>query len=474
MRPVCIHLLLGSIAFVLLSGAAAAQNGADDAAIGSWPLEEIKLLSGQVYQGLIDVEGLTGVEFMEVRRPPGKPMYLLVRHLERKDILSWQRLSDAERDTLRQRIAKFKNHALIESRRMDDLRLTPSSRDGAVYWQYRGTWFSLESTTDEATTRQAVVRIEQVFTAYRQILPAVSAPKRRLQIMLFGSTDQYREFVRGLGFEVSNPSLYIADFNLVVAGSDMNRLSAELAKVRKRASTLKKEQDALIESMPDRLRQLAEDLKKNGVPAQQRQKIRIAEQKKWEDQRHELDQQIKAAERRNTATFNEMAGQMLARLYHEAFHAYLENSVYPHHQFDVPRWLNEGLAQTLESGRIEVDTLRVDAPDPQLLARLKSDLKGDDPLPLSDLLSAAPSTFLLNHREATTATASRFYVYSWGLAYYLTFMEPSLQKPEFAEYVSLAQADALPVARFEQLIGRSLPEFERTWRAAMLQLKSKR
>jgi hypothetical protein len=254
----------------------------------------------------------------------------------------------------------------------------------------------------------------------------------------------------------------------------MNRLGEELAKIRRRASALKKEQDALIESMPERLRQLAEDLKKGGVPAQQRQKIRIAEQKKWEDQRHELDQQIKAAERRNTAIFNEMAGQMLARLYHEAFHAYLENSVYPHLQYDVPRWLNEGLAQTLESGRLEVDVLRVDAPDPQLLSQLQTDLRGDKPLPLAEVLSAPPSTFLLNHREATSATASRFYVYSWGLAYYLTFIEPTLQKPEFKDYVALAQAETPSVVRFEQLVGRSLTEFEPAWREAMLKLKAKR
>jgi hypothetical protein len=105
---------------------------------------------------------------------------------------------------------------------------------------------------------------------------------------------------------------------------------------------------------------------------------------------------------------------------------------------------------------------------------LQSDLKSAEPLPLTDVLSAAPSTFLLSHREVTTATASRFYVYSWGLAYYLTFIEPSLQKPEFSKYVALAQADTPPVARFEQLVGRPLAEFETTWREAMLKLKGKR
>jgi hypothetical protein len=98
-------------------------------------------------------------------------------------------------------------------------------------------------------------------------------------------------------------------------------------------------------------------------------------------------------------------------------------------------------------------------------------LRGSDPLPLADLLTAAPSTFLLSHREVTTATASRYYVYSWGLAYYLTFLEPTLQKPAFAEYVSLAQSETPAVERFEKLVGRSLTAFETAWREAMLQLK---
>src|SRR5690242_9831630 len=107
---------------ILLSGEVFAQNG-DDASMGAWALEEVKLLNGESYQGLIDTQGVTGIELTEVRRPPGKPMHLVVRQIERKDILSWRRLDEPEREKLKQRIAGFKNHALIESRRRDDLRL---------------------------------------------------------------------------------------------------------------------------------------------------------------------------------------------------------------------------------------------------------------------------------------------------------------------------------------------------------------
>ena len=44
---------------------------------------------------------------------------------------------------------------------------------------------------------------------------------------------------------------------------------------------------------------------------------------------------------------------MFARAYHESFHAYLENYVYPHDHYDVPRWLNEGLAVMMEGGILD-------------------------------------------------------------------------------------------------------------------------
>ncbi len=158
---------------------------------------------------------------------------------------------------------------------------------------------------------------------------------------------------------------------------------------------------------------------------------------------------------------------MFNRLNHESFHAYLENLVYPHALYDVPRWLNEGLAQTFEGGQLEADMLRVDAPDPKRLAQLQSDLGGERPLALEELLTADAKEFLSAHR-GNTADASRLYLYCWGLAYYLTFEQPLLGTRQLERYVDLAAADKPEVERFEQLVGMPLKEFEPRWRAAML------
>ena len=42
----------------------------------------------------------------------------------------------------------------------------------------------------------------------------------------------------------------------------------------------------------------------------------------------------------------------------------------------MPPWLNEGLAVIFEGGLLEGNTLRVDAPNPVALKKLKADLAG--------------------------------------------------------------------------------------------------
>ena len=162
---------------------------------------------------------------------------------------------------------------------------------------------------------------------------------------------------------------------------------------------------------------------------------------------------------------------MVTRLAHEAFHAYLETFVYPRRVYDVPRWLNEGLAQTFEAGLLEADTLRIDTPNAAALARLQSDLRGASPLELADLLNAGSETFLSAH-AADAQAASRMYYYSWGLAYYLAFEQGVFGTPQFDAYLNPAEGGKSAVERFERLVGKSLPEFQVEWRAAMLNLKA--
>ncbi|HEV3138743.1 MAG TPA: DUF1570 domain-containing protein, partial [Pirellulales bacterium] len=414
-------------------------------------------------------ESPSSIEFVEVHRPRGKPMFLVVRPIDRKSIDTWERLPPDGQQQLRGRLEKYKNRALIEGRRMEDLTLSATRYDGQLRFEYQGSWFSLKSTADEPMTRRAIVRLEQIFTAYRQLLPPRWTSAGKLQIQIFGGSDQYREALGEMGLEIRNPAVFLTDRRLILAGSDMNRFDAELAQINRQHRQVRRELDALVAETPARLKDLNEELRQADVPAGERQKILLGEQKKWEEQRKAVKKKIAALDRKNSAKFNEVAGRMFTRLAHEAFHAYLD-SVYPRQAYDVPRWLNEGLAQVFEAGLLESDTLRIDTPNWVALSQLQSDLRSGQPLELSELLTADSDTFLSAH-TASAEAASRLYYYSWGLAYYLAFEQGVLGSADFEAYLNPAAAGKAPVDRFEKLVGESLGPFQDRWRLAMLDLK---
>jgi len=434
----------------------------------NWPMDEIKTSDGTTYQGLVLQETPTVIEFLRVHRPPGKPMGLIVRPFDRTKTTITKRISPSEREALRDRLERFKRRTLIEGRRLEELPLTSEVVNGRKQWDFRGNWTAVESTADEATTRRIVMRLGQIFAAYRQLVPPRVQGGALIQIRVFGSVEQYREELGKLGLSIANPAVYLADKNEILAGSELNRFGAELAQVHQQHQQIRAELAALVsKDVPGRVRELNEELKKNGIPTAERMRIVLAENRKWDDLRKNLDQRIAALDRKNAAKFNEVTARMFRRLAHEAFHAYLEVYVYPRGEFDVPRWLNEGLAQTFEAGLLEADSLRIDAPNVAALTRLQSDLRGDRPLSLRELLSYGSNTFLGVH-DKSEELASRAYDYSWGLAYYLAFDGGGLDSPEFQRYLSLEAAKQDPITRFEALVGMPLAEFEAKWRAAML------
>jgi hypothetical protein len=464
----------GLLLCAMASGAAqdpAESPDADPSArpAGDWLLEHVTLLDGKTYDGLVASEGPAVIEFVEVHRPRGKPMFLVVRPIYRKAIKSWVRLTPEEQEVLRGRLEKYKQRALIEGRRMEDLTLSETRENGVLLWNYRGRDFTLESTADEPMTRRVIVRLGQIFTAYRQLLPPRQAAQDRVHIRVFGASDQYRVALGEFGLPIRNPAVYLPEDNLILAGSDLNRFSAELAQVNREHRQIKQQFDAQMAEAPARLKHLGDDLKANGVPTASRLRIVLAEQKKWDDQRRGLQRKIAALDRKNAAKFNEVGGQMFRRLAHEAFHAYLETQVYPRQAHDVPRWLNEGLAQTFEAGLLEADTLRIDTPNLVALASLQNDLQGPRPLELAEVLNAGSQTFLAAH-AGDGQSASRLYYYSWGLAYYLAFDQGVFGTPRFDAYLSPA-AGVSAVERFETLVGMPLDAFQTQWREAMLALK---
>lgn len=447
------------------------DDGADVASINQWPMERVRLLDGREYFGLVQRQDEYLLELIEVRRPPGKNMHLLVRPIDQDDIFLIERLNAEDRKFLADRIGRFRERTRVMAALLSSVRLDRLGSEERRFWRYHGPWFQLDSTADEEITRRAVVRIEQVFAGYRAFLRPRREPKSRLKIILLGTMEEYREVARRkLSFDIKNPAFYLAKENLILAGSDLARFASEWKRTTQYHEALVVRQEQLAAEVEASLAEISRQLEAAGVPDNKRKQVLRAAKVQAEQELTQLHREVNTAERRNQTLFEDLSRDMFTRLAHEAFHAYLQNYVYNEPAHYVPRWLNEGLAQVFEAGVVETDTLRLDAPNTDALAALQADLKTGTPLPLAELLKAPHDAFLAGHASGIDGS-NRRYFYSWGLAHYLTFERQLLDSERLDGYVHPATQRQDEITAFEQLVGQPLPEFERAWRDHMLRLK---
>jgi len=446
-------------------GPGPAGHHPQDGQAPGWTAERVGLLDGRGYEGFIESEDDDWVHLMLIQRPSGRPTYLVIRTFDRASVAAVVRLPPDQRAKVREWIDQFRNRARIEAGRMEAVRLETVAEDGDRYHRYRGRWFTLDSTADQPTTRRIIVRIEQVFTAYRQVLAPRGDAPRPLRLVVLSSMEEYHAYLDRLGLKVQNPACFIPDRNLVVAGSELARYAVEMAKVNQRHDQLRDELQRLEKDLSARLEKIGRQLQQEGAPKSEIAKLLLREKRKFEEQVQQKRTELSRCDRENAQAFQNVTAQMFARLYHEAFHAFLQNYVYPDRSYDVPRWLNEGLAVVLEGGLLEADMLRVDAPNREALRRLQADLGTANPLPLTALFAAGPQAFV------RAPDADRYYAHSWGLAYYLTFQRHLLDSPALEQYVQRLPENLPPAERFQKLVGTPPVEFEKEWREYILQLR---
>lgn len=453
------------LSFCILTSAfcvsASGQPPTDDPP-GRWQLETLSLKGGMQFRGLVQGQTAAEIDFAEIVQPAGKPMYAVVRGVPRGDVERIERLDEAGHDILAARFQRFRHRAVIEAGRLEQVELQPGGEAGDKL-QYEGPWFTLASTTDAESGQRCVVRIEQIFRAYRTLLPPRIDHPRPLKVVLYGSLDDYRARLRRLELPLENAAFYSARERTILAGSDLNLFAERLGQVRREHEAAKRTYARLDGEFANSMAALGGDLKAAGfsddeVAAEIRQRRTT-----WKSQMETALTANSQQQRANEQRFADVTRQMFSRLYHEAFHAYLDTFIYPQDKHHVPRWLNEGLAQVFETGQLDGDSLRIDAPDRERLARLRADLSSQ-PLPLAQVLHAQEREFLGPHGNTSS---QRHYLYAWGLAYYLAFDEGLLGTSRLDEYVASSAQELDPILRFERLVGQPVADFDRQWRAAM-------
>ena len=432
----------------------------------AWRLDELALANGATLRGVVLDDIPQGVRFQVVRRAAGRPTVTLTLWLNRAEVAGTTKLSAADRAALKEKIAALDPDGAGERTRMDALELTPADwpgRPGAAK-RYTSDQFVLISGASDEVTRRAAVRLEQIYTAFAQFLPPRDAHGPRTTVYLAGTADDYRAMLGPTAGPLLNPAVYDPAGHRVICGSDLRRLGNDLTAARVRHA----QQLAGIDRYEAEVRHLY-----RGSKADLERFLAVA---------NEQRKRVRAAERANDRAFDAATGRLFALLYHEAFHAYAGAFAYPplpaadvragKGTGELPRWLNEGLAQIFETAVVEADELRVGQADKGRVLKVQELLAGK-PLtpggptglvPVADLVRAGKDAFLATHR-ADRAASDRAYLTAWAVASYLAFDRGVVGTKAFDAFVTAVNGGADPVPAFEKLAGQDVPAFEAALRA---------
>jgi hypothetical protein len=445
----------GSLLAALLAAVAAAQTppGGDD-----WKYDVVYRKMGEAFRGLVDEQSASVVRLRCVSRRPGSPTVVYCIELAARDVQRVELAPEEDRERLRQRldVLRQERHTLTENLKLLDPGARGQTRSGdsldlrPVPWvvpsgggalEFRSPHFRLVSNARRDEVHLAAVHLEQVYAAYTRFLPPRAAGAPTL-IVLTGSRADYQKLLEGRGLNLTNPAFYDAEHNQIVCTSDLQRLADELQKAREHHARL-------LKDLAKSEKELEEAYKGSGnIPP--KLKARLAE----------VPKRIAVTEDRNLAVFHRAQQRLFQRLYHEAFHAYLSNFVYPPAESAVPHWLNEGLAQVFETAIVEVGELRIGHADPERLEAVRRAISKGALLPLADLLRAGSKQFQVAH-GASQQASDRYYLASWALTFYLTFDRKALGSRGLDDYVHALHRHADPLVAFRDLVGRPLPEFEK-------------
>ncbi len=434
----------------------------------NWPRDEVTLTNGAVYRGLILKEVADGVHFRAVRQTPGKPTFTFTTYFVTKEIRATKKLSDAERDDLRMKLADLDTDGAGERARMVALDLVTTDLAGKKAKRYDGERFLLTSAAPDEVTRRAAVRLEQIYTCFARILPPRHNSDRPTRVELTGDLVQYRELLKPSADAVLNAAVYAPAANRILVGTDLRRLGDELQRTRIHHA----QQVAGVDEYERRIREQY----KGSKPELERFLTAAGRERK----------KLLAADRDNEKAFDDATRRLFGVLYHEAFHSYATTFVYPPLSAadvtagkgtgELPRWLNEGLAQVFENPLIEAGELRIGHADPARLKRVQDELSGKNGkgdgglLPVAELLRAGPKAFLAAH-ASDKAVSDRTYRTAWAAAFYLTFERRLVGGKEFDDYLKAVNTGTDPLTAFEAWVGQPAAAFEADWHKYLAKLQ---
>ncbi|MFL5241748.1 MAG: DUF1570 domain-containing protein [Gemmataceae bacterium] len=421
-----------------------------------WKYDFVYLKKGGLIKGLVVRDEPSEILMWRVSRKPGERAYAWLETVPRQDIESIEKLEGIDRTALAARVKALDSSAKIQAERMQSLQLKPvawAKESNIKALRYSSLYFILESNAGEDLVRRAAVGLDQIYNAYAHYLPPRRDSGEPTTILLAGSLEEYQALLNSRSRNLLNPAFYNAATNRIACGSELQKLGDEIRQVRQR-------NQQLLADLEEQKAELGRVYKKK-IPAELLQS--------FEEKRKQILTAKKDNETAFEISFRKGTERLMQRLYHESFHAYLANFVYPAAEANVPVWLNEGLAEIFDSAFLDGDELRIGHCDRERLKRAKTLLNSGELVSLSDLLQSSSKHFLVHH--ATEKEASdRFYLTSWTLAHFLTFERRLLGAKALDEYVHALHRRADPLEAFRTLVDEPLPQFEKQFHHYVEQL----
>jgi hypothetical protein len=431
---------------LLLLGLAAGSSAEPPRRPTEWKFDVVRLKqTGRTIHGLLLEENEVSVKLLPVRRLPGEPTRIDPPIEYRvADIGSLEKLNPTDHAALAARVAKFQfaNKRRKERTLKLDLKTVPWGADPKAGVSYTSDYFALISNARPDLVRQVAVRLEQLYAAYASYLPPRHTAGAPTTIVLVRSLAEYQQLLKKQGHRFLNSAFFDAGQNRILCASDLERLGQELEQIRKAHAQLRAQ-----------VRETRAKLERQFGPNPPQERVR------------EIDAalvEIDSKDRKNDSKLQAETQRFFQVLYHEAFHAYLANFVYPPREADFPRWLNEGLAQVFETAALDGDELIIRRPDPDRLKRVKAAQRDQELVSFEDLLHSDAKNFLVDH-ASERQVSDRYYLTSWALAFYLAFDRKKLGTPELDEYVYAITNGVEPAEAFQTLVGQPLLAFEQAF-----------
>jgi hypothetical protein len=487
---VVVKLRFGSITYAR-SDIKSIERGRDSsggAAAGAAGWRDVIILKdGDEHRGLIVSEDDDAVTFDLVMSGASVTKTLTMRtRIACEKIKEVRRLTGDQRSAARSHLENVKRQEERDARGEQDIRVEQTfwdSKDKKKRIPARMVeleHFVIEANTDEDFLRKAAHRLGKVFDAYKRHFGVDRNAAKKVRVVIFNSMGQYYASIDNA---VKNPAFYAPDLKLVAAGCDIAAYRAAVDEARKRLGDLRKlleTEQARIDKARAKVRAIVDGYHRQihtaGSTTPRGKAIMNLvrrEERKWQIQVMKYEKPLKdikrkigEVNRRNERIFDERARHMLRTLYHEGFHAFLDQFLLEEELVKkVPRWLNEGLAQYFEEARVEGSRLILGQENRPKIAFLRKACREGKLVPMPKMLTAGAEDYLVRD-TSDIENSTKHYLQAWCLIH-LASEKGRVTKEALERFVRAVAGGAEPMTALPGLTGMTNAELKELWAARL-------